>query len=120
MDAHRGAVLLVDDEGPVRRVAQRMLERQGYEVVAVAGGHEALQAFRQRDRAFGLVLLDWIMPGMDGSETCQRLRSIRPGVPIVFMSGASRAEIAERGIDAPVLRKPFSRDTLTRTVASLA
>jgi len=115
-------VLLVDDERSVRHIAKRMLEHQGYEVVAASGGQEALAAFRQREGAFGVVLLDWMMPGMDGGETCDRLRRIQPGVPIVFMSGGGAPEIVAhlRGRDARILRKPFSRAALTRTVAALS
>jgi len=115
-------VLLVDDEKSVRAVTKRMLERHGIDVVAVSGGHEALDVFRQRDGDFGLVILDWSMPGIDGGETCRRLRQIRPGVPVVFMSGDSGSEVAHRAHQAGsrFLRKPFSRSALTETLAAMS
>jgi CheY-like chemotaxis protein len=122
MDARRRPVLLVDDERAVRQVTKRMLEKLGYEVVAVADGLQAVDAFQRHEGAFGVVLLDWTMPGMDGGETSERLRRIRPGVPIVFMSGSTGSEINDHAEDggARILRKPFSRAALTRTVAALA
>lgn len=115
-------VLLVDDERTVRQVAQRMLERRGYEVTAVPGGREALEAFRRRAGSFGVVLLDWSMPGMDGGETCQQLQRIRPGVPVVFMSGARGPEMMEqaRAGGSRILRKPFSGESLAKTLAAVS
>ena len=115
-------VLLVDDDKSVRQVTKRLLEHHGYEVVDVAGGFEALDAFRQRDGAFGLVLLDWSMPGIDGGETCERIRQIRPDIPVVFMSGDGGPEVARRVREAgsPLLHKPFSRSALTETLAAVS
>jgi CheY-like chemotaxis protein len=115
-------VLLVDDEKSVRTVTQRMLEHHGFDVVAVSGGQEALDVFRQRDGDFGFVILDWSMPGINGGETCKRLRQMRPGVPVVFMSGASGMEVAQRArqTGSRFLRKPFSRSALTETLAAMS
>jgi two-component system cell cycle sensor histidine kinase/response regulator CckA len=115
-------VLLVDDEKSVRTMTQRMLEHHGFDVVAVSGGHEALDVFRQRDGAFGLVLLDWSMPGINGGETCRLLRQIRPGVPVVFMSGDSGSDVARRArqTGSRFLRKPFSRSALTETLSAVS
>ena len=68
------------------------------------------------------VLLDLTMPGMDGEETLRRLREIRPGLPVLVMSGFSDAQIAERLFDEPgiaTLRKPFTMRALTEAIRGL-
>ena len=70
---NREKILVVDDSGPNRLVASGHLEAAGYEVVALASGEEAL-AWLERERA-DLVVLDVLMPGIGGFETCKRLRA---------------------------------------------
>jgi len=90
------AVLLVDDEPLVVKVARRMLERMGYSVLTACDGATALELFRSRGDEIGCVLLDLSMPGMDGPQTLRELRKIDQAVPVLLSSGFSATTLAER------------------------
>ena len=84
MDVPRGdgeRVLFVDDEPTLTDVAQRMLERLGYRVVALASSTEALAAFRADPSAFDVVISDLTMPGLTGMQLAAELRRLRSGLP---------------------------------------
>jgi DNA-binding NtrC family response regulator len=109
-----GAVLIVDDDESVRALARWVVERAGYPAVAARDGDEALEKFRADPGAFGLVLLDLTMPRMSGEEVLVGLRSIRPNVQVVVITGYGEEAIQEgewEGI-AGFLQKPFSPDAL--------
>jgi signal transduction histidine kinase/HAMP domain-containing protein len=102
-------ILLVEDEDGVRRVANRLLSRSGFRVVEAPNADEALLRFA--DTPVDLVLTDVVMPGMSGPELVARLQRIRPGLPVVFMSGYSdRQGIWQDG--TVVLSKPFTGETM--------
>ncbi len=82
-----GAVLVVDDETPVRNLASAMLRRMGATPMAVCSGAEALQVFETHGEQIRLAIVDTTMPGMDGPATVAALRARRPGLAIVMMSG---------------------------------
>jgi PAS domain S-box-containing protein len=112
-------VLLVDDESPIRQVAQRTLERTGYRVITAADGREAMSIYSERGGEIDLVLTDMSMPVMDGPTLIARLRGENPDVRIIASSGLSTAEGA--GTDAggravPFLPKPYTAETLLRVV----
>jgi two-component system, OmpR family, response regulator len=114
------SILVVDDEAHIRDVVRYALERDGFDVVCAANGLEALAAVREHP--VDLVVLDVVMPELDGLSVCRRLREERP-VPIVFLS--SRGEEVDRinglelGGDDYVV-KPFSpRELATRVKAVL-
>jgi len=95
----RPVVLVVDDDGGVRRAVGRALERDGLEALVVADGTAGMAAFDER--APDLVLLDVQMPGLDGFELCETIRS-RPGgreVPVVMMTGLDDVEAIRRAYD---------------------
>ncbi|ATC64891.1 hypothetical protein CMV30_13455 [Nibricoccus aquaticus] len=110
----RGAVLIVDDDESVRALARWVVEKAGYPAVAARDGDEALEKFRADPGSFGLVLLDLTMPRMSGEEVLVGLRSIRPGVRVVIITGYGEESVREgerEGI-AGFLQKPFSPDAL--------
>jgi two-component system OmpR family response regulator len=114
------SILVVDDEAHIRDVVRYALERDGFEVVCASNGVEALEAVREHP--VDLVVLDVVMPELDGLSVCRRLREERP-LPIVFLS--SRGEEVDRinglelGGDDYVV-KPFSpRELATRVKAVL-
>ncbi|MGH2910858.1 MAG: response regulator [Solirubrobacteraceae bacterium] len=117
-------LLLVDDAEDIRTIARISLERVGdWTVVPVASGQEALQA-AERDGPFDAVLLDVMMPGMDGPSTLQALRGagLLVGVPIVFLT--AKAQSAELGRllalgAAGVIAKPFDPLTLSDELKQL-
>ena len=112
-------ILLVDDEELIRTAVQRLLEILGHQVQIAAGGLEALQLI-QADLNPDLVVLDLSMPGMDGSETLERLRRLRPHQPVLFATGFSDERIPQilsRFPDVRVLKKPFSALELEQMLA---
>ena len=105
-----GRILVVDDEDDIRRVATLSLERVGgWEVVPASSAAEALAA--AEGGGFDAVLLDVMMPDVDGPATLERLRPILgPGVPVVFLTAKVQPADVERlrGLGATgVLAKPF-------------
>jgi signal transduction histidine kinase/CheY-like chemotaxis protein len=118
-----GRALVVDDDPGVRRVASRMLGSFGLSVRAVESGQEALDALAEQSDAFDVVLLDLTMPAMDGPETFERIRQLRPSLPVVMMSGYHEDELRP-DLDARIsgfIQKPFTPGELARRVrAALA
>jgi CheY-like chemotaxis protein len=109
-------VLLVDDEAMVMDIGSQFLTRLGYAVKTASGGQEALDLFKQLSDRIDCLLLDFTMPGMDGLETMQRIRKIRPDARIIITSGYTRQQIEDRFalIEPPdaFLQKPFEMKTL--------
>lgn len=87
MAGGRGSILLVDDEEVVRTVMQRALGQLGYSVQAFASGREAVKFFRTAWATVDLIILDMVMPGLDGFETFMALHEINPQLKALFCSG---------------------------------
>jgi two-component system, cell cycle sensor histidine kinase and response regulator CckA len=119
LPASRGkTVLLAEDEEAVRELACEFLKSAGYTVLAAQDGEEALEMARLSDDRIDAVLTDVVMPNMRGPEFTKRVREIRPGVKVIYMSGyldyeKGNGEFLEDGF---FLQKPFSRDVLIRKV----
>jgi two-component system cell cycle sensor histidine kinase/response regulator CckA len=111
------SILVVDDEGAVRRFAMRVLEREGYSVAEACDGAEALELIRQ-GRSFDAVVSDIVMPRMNGVELLQALSTAASNIPVILMSGYATAALAELGIAAPcaILAKPFPAERLLEEV----
>ncbi len=117
-------ILLVDDEQPIQTLLSFPLQRDGYEVVTVADGREALTRFDEQH--FDLVVLDLMLPRMDGLEVCRRLRG-RLGngktVPIIMLT--ARSEVIDKVLGLELgaddyITKPFSvREFRSRVKAVL-
>ena len=105
-------ILVVDDEPAVRATIARALVALGYAVREAADGRSALAVVR--DEPLTLVILDFVMPGMDGAEVAREIAALEPELPIVFSTGHSalRALRAAAGDDVEVLEKPFTLDEL--------
>jgi len=106
-------ILVVDDDPQVRATIVRALAELGYLTGEAADGEAALAALRAAEPP-SLVILDYVMPGMDGAAVAREIAAIDPDLPIVFSTGhaALRALRAAAGEDAPVLEKPFTLDEL--------
>ncbi len=105
-----GLVLLVDDEVTVRSVGQRMLERLGFQVLAVEDGEQALAALRTHGSEIVAVVLDLTMPRLSGEQTLQQMRRTCPGVRVLLTSGYSQPDAMGRFAaegSAAFLQKPF-------------
>ncbi|MGH7520041.1 MAG: ATP-binding protein, partial [Gemmatimonadales bacterium] len=110
----RGAetILLVEDEDPVRSVTRQLLERNGYTVLEAADGLEALALVGEENGSvqFDLLLTDVIMPGMSGRQLAEHLKSRRPSLLVLFMSGYTDDAVVRHGMLEPglaYLEKPF-------------
>jgi CheY-like chemotaxis protein len=119
---HKPRLLVVDDDGLVRVMAQLGLERHGFEVCAAPSGSEAIELYRAQGNTFAAVLLDVQMPGLDGPETLDALRRLNPAVVVCFMSGDTGAyapeELLQRGASR-VIFKPFRLDHLASILLTL-
>jgi len=114
-----GLVLVVDDEQPMRAFIVRNLEARGYEAVGAATGFEALALFQQREP--DLVILDLMMPSMDGLEACERLRE-RSIVPILVVTALGEERDRVRALNAGAddcLVKPFGVEELLARVGAV-
>ena len=114
-----GRILVVDDQPANLRVVSMLLTRQGYEVVTAAGGEEALAQYAQAEP--DLILLDMMMPGMDGFEVLQALRAheVKLRAPVVFVTAAHDRDLLLRAFDAGVVdyvTKPFLPEELLARV----
>lgn len=112
-------VLVVDDEPIVRQMVTEVLKGSGYTVVAAESGMEAVHYFDELRGRVDLVLLDMIMPEMDGEATFKALRRMDPDIPILLTSGFVQEAKSERLIQAGALGlvyKPYKSDVLLRRV----
>lgn len=117
-----GRILLVEDDDSVRPLMQKVLTRHGYDVVHAASGDEALAICRREGNSFDLLLSDVVMPGMNGRQLAEAIRSIRPDVAVLLVSGHHEDEILKRGVDeheTAFLRKPFDAPSLIEAVDGL-
>lgn len=114
-----GAVLLVDDEEMVRIPLAASLRSAGYDVVEAGNGLEAVEKVTGAPEHFALVVLDLVMPVMDGREALRRLRAQVPAVPVIICTGydPSGDEVLAA---ADILIKPFSIEEFLAKVAELA
>ncbi|MEY2447532.1 MAG: hypothetical protein QOH79_1008 [Acidimicrobiaceae bacterium] len=118
-EADGETVLLVEDEEIVREPTRRMLERNGYRVLAAANAEEALVLLHGHPGAIHLLLTDVVMPGRSGRDLSADVLEDRPETKVLFMSGYSQNVIAHQGvIEAGVylIEKPFAADDLLRKV----
>lgn len=119
-------VLLTDDDRGVRTVFTYVLEAAGFRVFQAANGQEAIDVVREHGPAIDVVLLDVMMPVMDGPEALPALRSAEPDLPVVFFSGFDRNAVADHLASATAhtsfVRKPCGKEELVaelhRAVAS--
>jgi len=114
--------LVIDDDQPVIDVVSELLSSMNIEAVSGLGGKAALEIFQEQPDDFDLVLLDIVMPDLNGPETLTRLRAIKPNVPVLMMSGLNNPEtIAKLAKQGPLvfIAKPFSRSQLEEALNSL-
>jgi len=114
--ALRPAILLVDDDPILRSVLARRLSREGLEVVAVASGDSALASLERGWPA--LVIVDLMMPGMDGFELCRRIKRLAD-LPIVVLSAVDASEAKVRALERyaeDYITKPFDPEELVARV----
>jgi two-component system cell cycle sensor histidine kinase/response regulator CckA len=117
-----GTILLVDDEEMIIDVGKAMLERLGYRVFTAPGGQQAVEAVTRMGTEIDLVILDMIMPGMDGGKTFDRIREIQPQIPVMLSSGyainGQAEEIMRRGCNG-FIQKPFNMSEFSKQVRKI-
>ncbi len=115
----RRRILVIDDEPAVRQVVQRFLEVAGHEVTPASSAAEVFQKLAQEVANVDLVVQDWLIPKENGMETFQRLQALRPGLPIIILSGYLHDELAAQLLSqgvADVIRKPFHMTDLWSSI----
>jgi two-component system, cell cycle sensor histidine kinase and response regulator CckA len=120
-DLVRGSatILFVDDEENIIEVGKEMLEILGYDVITALGGKEALESVYKYGDRLDLVILDMIMPEIDGGKVFERIHAMNPNLPVILSSGYSingkAAEILDGGCRG-FIQKPFSMEELSRKI----
>jgi two-component system cell cycle sensor histidine kinase/response regulator CckA len=113
-----GTVLLVEDDANVRMLARLSLVGHGYAVIEAAQGSEAIRKAREKDFAFDAIVTDMVMPFMNGMDVIRQIRSRKPGLPALLMTGYLDAGISEADLrkeEIIFMQKPFqSADLLAR------
>jgi CheY-like chemotaxis protein len=118
-----GQILLADDEPGVRRVATRMLDKLGFDVILAEDGLQAVEIFHAQRNSIDIVILDLTMPRLGGQEACARIRQMDPGVPIILSSGYTEQEIQLRDQDpgpSAFIPKPYTLKRLRRILNEVA
>ena len=115
-------ILLVEDEEALRGLARESLEKYGYTVLEAGDGAEALRVSQQHEGAIHLLLTDVVMPHTSGRELARHLKSSRPGMKVLFMSGYTGDTVLGNdllGEGQVLLQKPFRPADLGRKVRQL-
>ena len=111
-------ILVVDDEPSVCEGIELVLSPVGYDVSKVMTGEDAVRTVERED--FDVVLMDLIMPGMDGTEACEKIKAIKPYIRVVAISGSPSGQRLDRFLRAGgielYLYKPFGKQELIEGV----
>jgi two-component system response regulator MprA len=114
-------ILVVDDEPAVRESLRRALELEGYEIELAADGSEALELLENGSEPDAMIL-DVLMPGVDGLEVCRRIRAGGSRLPVLMLTARTQVEDRVEGLDAGAddyVTKPFALDELLARVRAL-
>lgn len=115
----RETILLVDDEKVITEVTGRLLNELGYAIITAGSGEEAIKIYTQKHVDIDLVIIDMIMPGMNGSDTFDRIKAINPSVKVMLSSGYSLNGKAKAIMDKGVrvfLQKPYRINDLAKKI----
>ncbi|MEJ2169846.1 MAG: response regulator, partial [Desulfobacterales bacterium] len=115
-------ILLVDDEDMVVNVGKQILERLGYRVLTAKSGKEAIEIYKENQDRINMVILDMIMPEIDGKMAYEKLKQINPDIKVLLSSGYSitgqALEILDQGCNG-FIQKPFSVKDLSLKVREI-
>jgi len=121
-DGRGEQLLLADDEPIVREAIGEMLRIDGFAVTEASDGLDAVEQFSTQPNAYDAVILDVVMPRMGGVDAAQRIRELRPDIPIIFATGYDREHVLRgvEGMQGTVsLSKPLHAETLRRALIEL-
>ena len=114
-------ILLADDEVMLSDLLGELLESAGYNVIKVYNGNEVIKVLTEELKA-DMVIIDYNMPGLNGLECSEKIRSLNLTMPIILSSGSTslndEAELKKKGITS-VVTKPYEFDTLLATIKKL-
>lgn len=116
----KGRILVIDDEEVMRETVQAILETVGYDVEAAKDGRQGYELFKSKPDSFNLVIMDMIMPEMNGKDCFKAIRKIRADIKVIVSSGyADEKDLAEMQSDglSGFLKKPYNKATITQVVA---
>jgi PAS domain S-box-containing protein len=120
--AGNGCILLIDDEEIIRTVVPEMLEKIGYMTLTAKNGEEGIRKFLDNEEHIELVILDMVMPVMDGATCLSGLKRINPDIKIIVSSGytqnTSTSSLKQEGV-AAFIKKPFEYQTLRETITTV-
>jgi PAS domain S-box-containing protein len=119
MKSHSGTILLVEDDDMVRKMTASILERIGYSVVTAEAPLEALELIEKGDTPIELLITDVVMPQMNGTDLYEKIKMIKPGINVLFMSGYTENVIVRNGVlkeDVHFVQKPFSMNVFAQKV----
>lgn len=117
-----GTILVVEDDGSVRKLIAMILGNHGYHVIEAANGEEAVELFRQHSDDIDLLLLDVVLPKMNGKAVFDSAVAIKPGIHTVFMSGYTADIIHKKGLfeeGTNFVQKPIVQDDLIKMIHGL-
>ncbi len=120
--SHNYTVLVVDDTGEVRDVTRRMLERSGYKVITASDGLEAAKAFCHYENVIDIVLLDLVMPELDGVEALKVIHGVQEDAKVVLVTGYPERFAADRWRElgfAAFIPKPYTSAQIISVVESV-
>lgn len=114
-------ILLVDDDRTTLQVLRKMLQQQGYTVLFAADSQTALKLFQLHAHPIDLLLCDVVMPHLSGPQLAERIRAVRPTVPVLFISGLMQESAVQEWLrsGAQFLRKPVTQEQLVEKVHQL-
>ena len=115
-------ILIAEDDGALRKMAEMMLEGYGYKVITAENGKEAMKIAESHDAPIHLLVTDVVMPGMSGRALAEKLQEKVPKLKVLYMSGYTDNAIAHHGVlkkDVDFIQKPFTRERLTSKVREM-
>ena len=115
-------ILVVEDDVDVRAYLAETLRALKYRVVTASGAQNALMILMQDNHRIDLLLTDVVMPGLNGRELARRAQALRPGLPVLYMTGYSRNAVVHQGrLDEgmELLQKPISQQQLTSRIRAM-
>ncbi|MGQ9688727.1 MAG: PAS domain S-box protein [Desulfobaccales bacterium] len=114
----QGTILVVEDEPTLRRVSSKLLEKLGYRVLEASSGEQALKIFAQHRSEIDLIIMDMIMPGLNGMQTLERLRALDPRVRVILCSGMGETKEESLPSGVSFIPKPVPLEILSQKVAA--
>lgn len=115
----RQSILVIEDDRDIQELLQNFLEEAGYKVTVAGDGQKALRLFEEN--TYDLILLDIMLPGLDGFTVCEKMRS-KSQIPIIMLTALGSEDFQIKGLDLKVddyITKPFSMPVLIRKIAAV-